>query len=95
MLMVMLSTSQARPCSCKHKCEHQRTTCPCKYLFIELHQRPSQLVCFPGAGPRCLAAQAVLENWLQVRRVDSLQLLPVWIAKGRGKEAEKQMDVRN
>lgn len=54
-----------------------------QYLFIELHKRPSQLVCFPCAGPGCLAAQAVLENWLQVSRVDSLQLLPVWIAKVR------------
>lgn len=56
-----------------------------QYLFIELHQRPSQLVYFPCAGPGCLAAQTMVENWLQVRRVDSLQLLPVRVAKGRVK----------
>lgn len=60
---------------------------PIQDLFIELHQRTSQLVCFPCAGPGCLATKAVLENWLQVRRADSLQLLPVWVAK-----APKQID---
>ncbi len=90
--LFMLSASQARLCCYKYKCENEWTPCPSQYLFIELHKRPGQLVCFPCAGPGCLAAQAMLENWLQVCWVDSLQLLPVWIAKGRGKEAEKQMD---
>lgn len=43
-----------------------------QYLFIELHKRASQLVRFPCAGPGCLAAKAVLKNWLQVCWVDSL-----------------------
>lgn len=42
----------------------------------------------PGAGPRRLAAQAVLENRLQVRRVDGLQLLPVRVAEEGGGEGE-------
>lgn len=64
---------------------HELKPCRNLYLLVELNERPSQLVCFPSAGPRCLAAQAVLENWLQVRRVDGLQLLPVRIAEGGGK----------
>lgn len=62
------------------------------YLLVELHKRPSQLVCFPCACPRCLAAQAMLENGLQVGWVDGLQLLPIWVAEG--KEEQKQMRFR-
>lgn len=62
------------------------------YLLVDLHKRPSQLVCFPCACPRCLAAQAMLENWLQVCWVDGLQLLPIWVAEG--KEEQKQMRFR-
>lgn len=62
-----------------------------QYLFIKLHKRPSQLVCFPCGSPGCLTAQAMLENWLQVCWVDSLQLLPVWITKC--KAAEKLRDM--
>lgn len=64
------------------------------YLLVELHKRTSQLVRFSCAGPQRLASQAMLENWLQICWVDSLQLLPVWIAKDRGKEGAKQMGLR-
>lgn len=85
----MLSLSQETMCCYKYKCEHDWAACPIQYLFVQLHKRPSQLVCLPRASPGCLAAQAMLENWLQVCWVDSLQLLPVWIAKGRCKEVVK------
>lgn len=52
-----------------------------QYLLVELNKGAGQLVSSPGAGPRRLVAQAVLENRLQVRRVDGLQLLPVRVAK--------------
>lgn len=58
------------------------TTLSGGYLLVELHQRPGQLVRPPRAGPGRLVAQAVLQHRLQVRRVDGLQLLPVWIAAG-------------
>lgn len=59
------------------------------HLLIELHEKPSQLVSFSSGGPGCLVTQAMLENWLQVSRVDGLQLLSVRITKGMVKEEEK------
>lgn len=61
-----------------------------QYLLVELNKRAGQLVSPPGAGPRRLAAQAVLENRLQVRRVDGLQLLPVRVAEEGGGEGNEQ-----